>query len=97
MPGKYRLVCWTCRHEGHRAADCPTKWGLLPEFEVDQCARCGKKGHKTKWCGLKKGAPPLQTVKAMPKKQKQGNARRPPRSKKEGCPYEEKGDEVLGV
>lgn len=47
-PGRYGLVCWICGYESHRAADCPTKWGLPPDFDQDKCTRCWKKEHLAK-------------------------------------------------
>lgn len=79
-PGRYGLVCWTCGYEDHRAAECPTKWGLPPDFNQDRCTRCGKKGHLAKWCGQKKGAPPILTKKAEPKRPAQGKASGPPQN-----------------
>lgn len=71
---------------GYRAVDCPTRWGLPPNFDNDECTRCGRREHKTKWCVIKKGAPPTKT---RPEKQNQ--------NKMAGGPYKKESYEVLGM
>lgn len=76
-PGRRGLVCWTCNYEGHRAVDCPTKWGLPPDHDGPMCTRCGRQGHEKKWCGYRKAPDPNDTKRAHTDTN-QGNAGGPP-------------------
>lgn len=49
-PGRYGLVCWTCQVEGHRAVECPTRYGRPPRSLGPSCSKCGQFGHKSRWC-----------------------------------------------